>query len=175
VSGQVLQVAWYRFTATFGRRWGGYLSIVLLIGLTGGTAMGSIAAARRTQSSFATFLASTNPSDMNLANVSAPVLTNDLERLPGVQQARSALYINAFPLARTGAAIIPPSYVDDEVTALGSLDGEYFDQDRVTVTRGRSSPPPRRRNCSAGTSGKSSPLAFTPALRPTSQASAQRK
>jgi hypothetical protein len=137
VSGQVLQVAWYRFTATFGRRWGGYLSIVLLIGLTGGTAMGSIAAARRTQSSFATFLASTNPSDMNLANVSAPVLTNDLERLPGVQQARSALYINAFPLARTGAAIIPPSYVDDEVTALGSLDGEYFDQDRVTVTRGR--------------------------------------
>ncbi len=137
MSGQVLQVAWYRFTATFGRRWGGYLSIVLLIGLTGGTAMGSIAAARRTQSSFATFLASTNPSDMNLANVSAPVLTNDLERLPGVQQARSALYINAFPLARTGAAIIPPSYVDDEVTALGSLDGEYFDQDRVTVTRGR--------------------------------------
>ena len=51
----------------FGRRWGGYLSIVLLIGLTGGIAMGSIAAARRTQASYATFLASTNPSDMNLS------------------------------------------------------------------------------------------------------------
>ena len=61
-----MRVAWYRFTATFGRRRGGYLAIVLLIGLTGGIAMGSVAAARRTQASFATFLASTNPSDLSL-------------------------------------------------------------------------------------------------------------
>ena len=39
---------------------------MLLIGLIGGIAMGSIAAARRTQSSFTTFLASTNPSDLSL-------------------------------------------------------------------------------------------------------------
>ena len=45
VSGQVMRVAWYRFTATFGRRRGGYVAIVLLIGLAGGIAMGSIAAA----------------------------------------------------------------------------------------------------------------------------------
>jgi hypothetical protein len=63
---QVLRVAWYRFWATFGRRWPGYLAIVLLIGLIGGTAMASIAAARRTQASFATFLASTNPSDLSV-------------------------------------------------------------------------------------------------------------
>jgi hypothetical protein len=29
----VLRVAWYRFRATFGYRWGGYLSMVLLIGI----------------------------------------------------------------------------------------------------------------------------------------------
>ena len=64
---QVLPVAWYRFRATFARRWGGYLSLVLLIGLVGGIAMASIAGARRTQSSYPTFLASTNPSDMSVS------------------------------------------------------------------------------------------------------------
>jgi hypothetical protein len=60
----VLTVAWYRFQTTFRRRWGGYLSIVLLLGLVGGLAMGSIAGARRTQSSYPTFLAGTDPSDL---------------------------------------------------------------------------------------------------------------
>ena len=62
----VLRVAWYRFLATFTRRWAGYLSLVLLIGLVGGVAMGSITAARRTQSSFSVFLASTSPSDLSV-------------------------------------------------------------------------------------------------------------
>ena len=42
-----LRVSWYRFRATFGRRRGAYLSLVLLIGLVGGLAMGALAAARR--------------------------------------------------------------------------------------------------------------------------------
>ena len=60
-------MTWYRFRATFARRWGGYLSVVVLIGLIGGIAMASIAAGRRTQSSYPTFLASTNPSDMTVS------------------------------------------------------------------------------------------------------------
>ena len=63
----MLSVAWYRFRATFRRRWPGYLAIVLLIGLVGGLAMASIAGARRTQSSYPTFLASTNPSDLTVS------------------------------------------------------------------------------------------------------------
>jgi hypothetical protein len=31
-----LRVATYRFRATFGRRWGGYVALVVLIGLVGG-------------------------------------------------------------------------------------------------------------------------------------------
>jgi hypothetical protein len=44
---QVFHVAWYRFRVTFAGRWSGYLSILLLIGIVGGIALGSIAATRR--------------------------------------------------------------------------------------------------------------------------------
>src|SRR5437763_7513732 len=67
VNTQVLRVSWYRFRATLRRRRRGYLALVLVIGLVGGLAMGAIAAARRTQSSFAVFRASTNPSDLLVA------------------------------------------------------------------------------------------------------------
>ena len=40
---------------------------MVLVGLIGGLRSGSLAAARRTQSSFSTFLASTNPSDLSVA------------------------------------------------------------------------------------------------------------
>ena len=145
VGGQVMRVAWYRFTATFGRRRGGYLAIVLLIGLAGGIAMGSVAAARRTQASFATFLASTNPSDLSLSlTVFAPDLTRKLERLPGVQRVGTASQsVNAFPLGRAGAPIFPAAYRSGEVEGVGSINGEYFDQDRVTVTAGRMADPAR--------------------------------
>ena len=64
VNGEVVQLGWYRFRRTFGRRWGEYLTLVLLVGLVGGLAMGSVAAARRTDSSFSVYWASTNPSDL---------------------------------------------------------------------------------------------------------------
>lgn len=74
--GPVLRVAWYRFRVTLGHRWGGYLSVVLLVGLVGGVAMGSIAAARRTQSSFSVFLASTNPSDLSMPTFGAGAISS---------------------------------------------------------------------------------------------------
>ena len=62
-----LGVAGYRLRTTFRHRWGGYLSLVILVALIGGLGLGSLAAARRTQSSFSTFLASTNPSDLSVS------------------------------------------------------------------------------------------------------------
>jgi hypothetical protein len=92
---QVLRVAWYRFRATFRRRWGDYLAIVLLVGLLGGLAIGAVATARRTQSSFTTFLDSTNPSDLSIAvfppgNVESEggysaKLTTSIKQLPDVK------------------------------------------------------------------------------------------
>jgi hypothetical protein len=54
----LLRVAWYRFQATFTRRRGSYLGVVLLTALIGGLAMGAAAGARRTESSFPTYFAS---------------------------------------------------------------------------------------------------------------------
>ena len=60
------------FRATFGRRWPGYLAVALLVGLLGGLSMGAVAGARRTQSSFPVYLASTNPSDVQFFTEFAP-------------------------------------------------------------------------------------------------------
>ena len=138
-----MSVAWYRFATTFSRRRSGYLTLILLIGLLGGVAMGSVAAARRTQSSYATFLASTSPSDLGLS-VQGQNLTAKLARLPGVQRVEAALLsLNAFPMSRTGTPIIPPAFRFSQAIPIGSINGEYFDQDRVTVTAGQAANPDR--------------------------------
>ena len=142
----VLRVAWYRFRATLGRRWDGYLAIVILIGLIGGIAMASIAAGRRTQSSYPTFLASTNPSDMSASvyvpNSGGPVapLTAKIARLPGVKRVRTGVAPTFIPLAPNGA---PRLATQGAVTVLGSLNGEFFDQDRPAIVEGRSAHPGR--------------------------------
>ena len=70
---QALRVAWYRFRSTLGDRWGGYLALVLLVGLIGGLALGAVAAARRTQAAFPAYLASTDPTDLTvLTDVASP-------------------------------------------------------------------------------------------------------
>ena len=66
MSRQAVRVAWYRFRSTLPDRWGGYLALVLLLGFVGGLAMGAVAAARRTQSAFPAYLASTRPSDLTV-------------------------------------------------------------------------------------------------------------
>jgi hypothetical protein len=133
-----LRVGWYRFTTTFRRRWGSYLALALLVGLIGGLAMGAVAAGRRTQESFATFLASTNPSSLQLVSVAGPNLTADFERLPGVERVGAVdTGMTVFPLERSGAPKISAAAYSGEIQPIGSVNGEYFDQDRVTATTGR--------------------------------------
>src|ERR1700689_4298875 len=112
---QVGRVAGYRFRATFGRRFSAYVSLVLLVGLVGGLSMGALAAARRTQSSFATYLASTNPSNLGItvfggvgngggsAPTYSPAGIEAIERLPGVKHVEAAIPVAAAPLAPSGA------------------------------------------------------------------------
>jgi hypothetical protein len=140
----VLTVAWYRFRATFGIRWGGYLAIVLLIGLVGGVAMGSLAGARKTQSSYPTFLAGTNPSDLlvqpTISVSCTSGLITQLAQLPLVKRVGCADSSVATTLTSRGGL---GTVLLAQVELIASEDGEYSRQDRVTITAGRAADPSR--------------------------------
>lgn len=152
MTGQALQVAWFRFRATFGHRRGGYLALVLLVGLVGGVAMGALAAARRTQSSFTTYLASTNPSNLDVsifggfnggtgATYSATA-TKEIAALPGVRHVEGGINLVATPLLPNGAPRLDTVTLQSTL-AFASVDGLFFDQDRLAVTEGRMADPDR--------------------------------
>jgi ABC-type lipoprotein release transport system permease subunit len=141
VDRKVTRVAWYWFQTGIHRRRANYLTIVLLIGLVGGVAVGSISAARRTQSSFNTFLASTNPSNLSVL-LQGPNLTSDLSRLPHVQHvAALQFYLVGFPAGKHGAPLIQGPFASGDVAPVGSLGAEYFTQDKLAVTQGRMANP----------------------------------
>jgi hypothetical protein len=144
---QVLVVAWHRFRRTFHHRWRSYFTIALLIGLLGGVAMGAVAGARRTQSVFPAYLAATDASDLqvqvypvNFFQLSSPGLTRQLAHLAHVEHVASAPDLLVVPLERDGR-VNPVLAANNEVSAIGSSDGEYFSQDRVTVIQGRMADP----------------------------------
>jgi FtsX-like permease family len=145
MSRAAVRVAGYRFRATFGGRWGGYLAIVLLVGLVGGLALGAVAAARRTQAAFPAYLASTNPSDLTvLTDVTSPgpgsgydpALVRKIAALPHVRRVESYAGLNV-AILRPG---LPPGATAEGLP--GSL-GEYFTTDRPTIVQGRMANPDR--------------------------------
>jgi hypothetical protein len=144
--GTALGVAWYRFRATLRRRWPGYLVIVLLIGLVGGVAMGSIAGARRSQSTFSAYLAATDASDLQFqtsvatGNFQSADLTKKLARLPYVEHVASSPDLLVIPTGPNGK-VLKSALNDDDVQEVGSEGGMYFTQDRMTVAEGRMADP----------------------------------
>lgn len=138
------RVAWYWFRTSLSRRWPSYLALVLLIGLVGGIAIGSVSAARRTNSSFNIFLASTNPSQMSLL-IYAPNVTSVLSRLPHVRHIEASLSADmGFPAGKHDAPRIPPALLSGDVTEIGSTDGEYFSEDAAAVVAGHMANPKSR-------------------------------
>ena len=144
MSQEVVNAAWYRFVATWRRQRGGYLALIVLIGLVGGLALGSIAAARRTASSFSTFLAGTNPSDLTIVPAGglsgySQRLTRQMRRLPHVERVESYVALRASLV--TGPT--ESRSLDSSVVMVGSVDGLLFNQDRFSVTAGRMADPTR--------------------------------
>ena len=135
------RVGWYWFRANFGRRWANYLTIIVLVGAMGGLALGSVAAARRTQSSYNTFLASTNPSELDMT-LYAPNIAANLARLPLVRHVGVSSYsVNAFPAGKHGMPAFPAPLFNGTVANTGSFTDEYFTQDRVALVAGRMANP----------------------------------
>jgi len=141
----------YRFRATFARRWGEYLTLIVLVGLLGGVALGAMAGARRTQSSYVTYLGSIHPSDVQVFTAFAnPALgssvgynaTTDAKilGLPYVRGEEAVVGFNgnlafvhgAKPHIRPGEK--PPVFE-------GAMGGEYTTQDGAHVVAGRYADP----------------------------------
>ncbi len=121
--------------------WRQAVALGLLTGLLGGVALGAVAGARRTDSAYGRYLTAINASDV-FVNVAGalpglpprkPITL--ISSLPGV--AAHATYIGLYGLPVVHGKV-DDSFLTDSVN--GSLDGEYFRQDRVTVLAGRLPP-----------------------------------
>ena len=141
---QRLAVVRYRSRATLRHRRGSYVSLVILVGLIAGLGLGSLAAARRTQSSFSTFLASTNPSDLTVSMYGGgggstnpdydPALTARIAHLPDVRHVAAAVELTGAPLTPDGS---PRLRVTGDAYPIASINGLLFSQDRPGIIAGR--------------------------------------
>ncbi|HTD51298.1 MAG TPA: hypothetical protein VK771_11895, partial [Acidimicrobiia bacterium] len=132
---------------------GGLFAIVLLVGLIGGLAMGALAGARRTQSSFPALLRSTNPSDLlvlhndsaNDSNQSDAGFLRRLRALPGVKRVESTTGPSELVLGADGnpAQDATDRMFDSSAQVLADVNGEFSDQDRPVVIHGRRANPRR--------------------------------
>ncbi len=146
----LFHTAWYRTATGWRRQRASYLMLVVLIGLVGGVALGSIAGARRTNSSYDTFLASSNPSDLMIEpagggpGVSQPDnvrrLVDTVRRYPQVKHVEAYEALNASLIS---AGKLEKRSLNGNVALVGSIDGLLFDQDRFAVTSGRMADPAR--------------------------------
>jgi hypothetical protein len=146
VTRSAARLAWYRVRATIRRRLGGYLALAVLVGLIGGVALASVTAARRTESSYPDYLASTNPSSLIIQpntnlNVSSAAqadqiyqnLLSRLRHLPHVRALATADAVNATMLTPSGGY---GTVLFTQVQLVTSGDGMFTRQDRLTVTEG---------------------------------------
>ncbi len=148
----VMREASYRFRATFRRRWAGYLTLVVLIGLVGGVALAAVAGARRTQSSFPIYLASTNPSDVQTFMEFAPItgtgysakVTAAVARVPHVERAVTVVGFDGTlqVLGKRPTGGVPGEAPPALEGSTGSA-AEYYATDRVKVLQGRMGDPAR--------------------------------
>jgi hypothetical protein len=146
VNRSAANLAWYRFRVTFRHRLGGFLALAILTGLIGGVAMAAITAGRRTESSYPSYLASTNPSSVIIQpntnlNVSSAAqadqiyqsLLSRLRHLPHVRGLATADAVNAAMLTPHGGY---GTVLFTQVQLVTSSDGMFTRQDRLTVTEG---------------------------------------
>ncbi len=148
--GAVLRESLYRFRATFRRRWAGYVWLVVLVGVVGGVSMAAIAGARRTQSSFPVFEASTNPSDLQSFEEFAPATNIGFSQHVNREIAHLPFVKSATPVVGFDGTLQIVSHLRNDAVpgeappALeGSTGGEFLTTDRVTVLQGRTLDPSR--------------------------------
>jgi hypothetical protein len=115
--------------------------VVLFVGLVGGLAMASMAAARRTQSAYPAYLAASRASNLVFESYQPQDYAADynlsraLEHLRGVASVAASPNIYVTPIGPNGFAL-PSAINDDDVSFVGSTGAEYFSQDKVVLEAG---------------------------------------
>ncbi len=120
------------------RRLATHVGLALLIALTLGLSLFSISGARRTQSSYPRFLREVEASTVNVGYVGFydADANQAIAELPQVERSRTYISFDTFVFDDDA-----PEARGFEIT--GTFDGEYYDQDRFTATRGRLPDPSR--------------------------------
>ena len=111
--------------------------------------MAAIAGARRTQSAYPRFFASTNPSDISVVDATGLQAGNGqddgfvstLRSLPHVRSVASWAALNSLPVDSSGAP--QQGAGNNSVFLVGSDDGRFSSQDTLTVVSGRLPDPTR--------------------------------
>ena len=149
-----LRVGWYRFRRTLHRRWPALLVLTLLVGLLGGLAMAAVAGARRTQSAYPSFLASSHASDLQVGfytsqgnsvagDLYSPAVTARFAAIPHVRRVAAVVQMFAAPEGKDGKPHIPPPLQNNIVYTEGSVGGYGFSEDGVVANQGRLADPGR--------------------------------
>ena len=125
---------WWRASRRAARRQ--TLIVVLICGTLGAVSLAALAGARRTESAYGRYLASINAStvNVNIPEGGAPGLRSSPRSAAcrGIRSSADWLGLDANPVVH---GHVDDSFVTDGL--LGSVNGEYITQDRVTVLRGR--------------------------------------
>ena len=143
-----MTAAWYCRRATWGRTWQSMVVVAVLCALLGAASLAALAGARRTESAYGRYLRATNASDV-FVNVPSPdtSLIARVAALPGVRSSAAWLGFDANPVVH---GHVDESFVTDGFA--GSVNGDLFTQDKMTVEKGRL-PPLRSTNEIALTPG----------------------
>jgi hypothetical protein len=131
-----MRTALYVSRAVWRQFWRIALIVALIGGLLGAVALGALAGARRTDSAYGRYLRSVNASDV-LVDIPGPLLPviRNVEHEPGTLSAAAWIGLNAQPVID---GKIDDSFLTDAIS--GSLDGEFYRQDKMTVLSGHLPP-----------------------------------
>ena len=129
-------LGWYAARATWRRSWRTALLIALIGGLLGAVALGALAGARRTDSAYGRYLRSVKDSDV-MVDIPGPLLplVRQVEAEPGVTSSAAWIGINAEPVYK---GKVDQNFQTDALA--GSLNGEFYRQDKLTVLAGKLPP-----------------------------------
>jgi hypothetical protein len=115
--------------------------------------MASVAGARRTQSTFPSYLASANASDLQftpffasgdpIRNEYSPKFFGELAHLPHVRSVAAWGNVFGAPLTAAGKPYLPEPLANNQISEVAPVNGMFFDQDKVIADQGRL-PDPRR-------------------------------